>query len=71
MRSVRRFLWVVKDKKVDREDDVELSDVIGRELMESVKGKGLVVKHWLYQESILRQSSNRRIFDLLWVEFSD
>ncbi|KAH9676670.1 glycosyltransferase [Citrus sinensis] len=57
------------DKKVDREDDVELSDVIGHELMESVKGKGLVVKHWLDQESILRQSSNRRIFDLLWVEF--
>ncbi|KAH9740266.1 UDP-glucose:2-hydroxyflavanone C-glucosyltransferase [Citrus sinensis] len=57
------------DKKVDREDDLELSDVIGHELMDSVKGKGLVVKHWLDQESILRQSSNRRIFDLLWVEF--
>lgn len=71
MRSVRHFLWVVKDKKVDREDDLELSDVIGHELMESVKGKGLVVKHWLDQESILRQSSNRWIFDLLWVEFSD
>lgn len=54
MRSVHHFLWVMKDKKVDREDDVELSDVIGHELMESVKGKGLMVKHWLDQESILR-----------------
>lgn len=54
VRSGYCFLWVVKDKKVDREDDEELPDVIGHELMESVKGKGLVVKHWLDQASILR-----------------
>ncbi|KAK3199431.1 hypothetical protein Dsin_022846 [Dipteronia sinensis] len=53
MRSGYRFLWVVKDKKVDREDDKDLEDVIGNELTESVKERGLVVKHWLNQENIL------------------
>lgn len=53
MRSGYPFLWVVKDKKVDQEDDEELQDVIGHELVESVKGKGLVVKDWLDQELIL------------------
>ncbi|XP_044480129.1 UDP-glycosyltransferase 708G1-like [Mangifera indica] len=49
-----KFLWVVKDKKVDREDGEELVDVIGDELMESVKEKGVAVKHWVNQESILK-----------------
>ncbi|KAJ0100386.1 hypothetical protein Patl1_21827 [Pistacia atlantica] len=48
------FVWVVKDKKVDREDGKELVDVIGDELMERVKEKGMVVKHWVNQESILK-----------------
>ncbi|KAL5805650.1 hypothetical protein ACOSQ4_028383 [Xanthoceras sorbifolium] len=52
-----RFLWVVKDKKVDREDDKDLEDVIGNELMESVKERGLVVKHWLNQENILSHAA--------------
>ncbi|KAI9185073.1 hypothetical protein LWI28_003895 [Acer negundo] len=53
MRSGYRFLWVVKDKRVDREDDKDLEDVIGNELTESVKERGLVVKYWLNQENIL------------------
>lgn len=53
VKSGHRFLWVVKDKQVDREDDKRLEDIIGIELMESVKGRGLVVKHWLNQESVL------------------
>lgn len=53
VRSGSRFLWVVKDKKVDRQDDEELGHVIGHGFMERVEEKGLVVKHWLNQEDIL------------------
>nr|WMX18670.1 C-rhamnosyltransferase [Viola tricolor] len=47
------FLWVVKDKIVDKEDTALLEDVIGDELMEKVKSKGLVVKEWVDQGEIL------------------
>ncbi|KAF9683972.1 hypothetical protein SADUNF_Sadunf04G0069500 [Salix dunnii] len=56
VRSGRRFLWVMKDKKVDREEDNEgPEEVIGDELMERVKEKGLVVRDWLNQEDVLSQ----------------
>lgn len=48
-----RFLWVVKDKKVDVEDDRELAEVLGHNLMERLKGRGLVMKNWLNQEEVL------------------
>lgn len=54
VKSGCRFLWVVKDKKVDKEEDEELNDVVGTELMEKIKGKGLVVKQWVDQGEILR-----------------
>ncbi|KAJ6766563.1 GLYCOSYLTRANSFERASE [Salix purpurea] len=47
VRSGRRFVWVVKDKKVHTEDNEGLEEVIGDELMERVKEKGLVVRDWL------------------------
>ncbi|KAL5546710.1 hypothetical protein UlMin_006397 [Ulmus minor] len=53
VKSGKTFLWVVKEKKVDLEDEVELIDVIGNELMEKMKEKGLVVKNWLNQEEVL------------------
>ncbi|PON65982.1 UDP-glucuronosyl/UDP-glucosyltransferase [Parasponia andersonii] len=53
VRSGKRFLWVVKDKKVDQEDEVELVDLIGHGLMERVKERGMVVKNWLNQEEVL------------------
>lgn len=53
VRSGKRFLWVVKDKKVDLEDGADLVDLIGLGLMEKVKGSGLVVKNWLNQEKVL------------------
>ncbi|KAF4376745.1 UDP-glycosyltransferase 708G1 [Cannabis sativa] len=53
VKSGKRFLWVVKDKKVDRDDETELVDLIGEELMERVKEKGMVVKNWLNQEEVL------------------
>jgi hypothetical protein len=48
------FLWVVKDKKVDKEEEEGLDEVLGHELMEHMKGKGLVVKNWVDQGEILR-----------------
>ncbi|KAK9935065.1 hypothetical protein M0R45_022180 [Rubus argutus] len=43
-----RFLWVVKEKLVDREEQEG-----SLEIMEKTKGKGLVVKHWVDQGEIL------------------
>ncbi|XP_011004652.1 PREDICTED: UDP-glycosyltransferase 88A1-like [Populus euphratica] len=54
VRSGSRFVWVVKDKKVDREDNEGLEEVIGDELMERMKEKGLVVRNWVNQEDVLR-----------------
>ncbi|KAM1372827.1 hypothetical protein ACFX2I_023594 [Malus domestica] len=53
VRSGCRFLWAVKDKKVDIEDDEKLTEVLGEELLERVKKNGLAVKNWLNQEEIL------------------
>ncbi|KAG6708621.1 UDP-glycosyltransferase 708G1-like [Carya illinoinensis] len=52
-----RFLWVVKDKKVDKEEEEGLDEVVGLELMERMKAKGLVVKKWVDQPQILGHSS--------------
>ncbi|KAK7362417.1 hypothetical protein VNO77_04528 [Canavalia gladiata] len=53
VRSGCRFLWVVKDKVVDREEEVELDEVLGLELEERMREKGLVVKQWVDQSVIL------------------
>lgn len=52
-RSGCRFLWVVKEKKVDREDGGELGEVVGDGFMERVKERGLVVKNWVNQEEVM------------------
>lgn len=52
-RSGCMFLWVVKEKKVDREDEGELGEVMGDGFIERVKGKGLVVKNWVNQEEVI------------------
>ncbi|PQQ00273.1 UDP-glycosyltransferase 708D1-like [Prunus yedoensis var. nudiflora] len=54
VKSGFRFLWVVKEKLVDREEEEEEGNlVIGHELMEKLKGRGLVVKSWVEQGEIL------------------
>lgn len=53
-RSGCRFLWVVKSKVVDREEEVELGELLGDEYLKRVKERGLVVKGWVEQEEILR-----------------
>lgn len=48
-----RFLWVVKGKNVDKEDEESLKNVLGHELMEKIKDQGLVVKNWVDQDKVL------------------
>lgn len=58
MRSGCKFLWVVKDKIVDREEkEVGLEDVLGVELVEKMREKGLVIKEWVEQSEILGHRS--------------
>ncbi|KAJ4822512.1 hypothetical protein Tsubulata_046912 [Turnera subulata] len=53
MSSGSPFIWVVKDKKVDKDDGDSLDKILGDELVEKIKNKGLVVKEWVDQEQIL------------------
>ena len=71
IRSGCRFLWVVKDKKVDKEEEEGLEEVVGHELMESLKAKGLVVKSWVDQGEILGHKAVGGFVSHLWVELSD
>ncbi|XP_054809974.1 UDP-glycosyltransferase 708G1-like [Prosopis cineraria] len=52
-----KFLWVVKGKKVDKDEEDDLEEVLGAELMKRLKSKGLVVKEWVDQSEILSYSS--------------
>ncbi|KAK7252210.1 hypothetical protein RIF29_36007 [Crotalaria pallida] len=57
VRSGCRFLLVVKDRKYYKEEDKKeessLEEVLGDELVDSVRKKGLVMKEWVYQSGIL------------------
>ncbi|KAG2702460.1 hypothetical protein I3760_06G090700 [Carya illinoinensis] len=57
VKSGCRFLWVIKDKKVDKEEEEGLDEVVGHELMERMEAKGLVVKKWVDQPQILGHNS--------------
>ncbi|PIA62960.1 hypothetical protein AQUCO_00200760v1 [Aquilegia coerulea] len=48
-----RFLWILKDKKVDKEDVAEVEEVLGKGLVENLKDKGLVIKGWVDQGGVL------------------
>ena len=43
------FLWEVKLKMVDKEEEEGLEDVLGSELMGKVREKGVVVKEFVDQ----------------------
>lgn len=54
VKSGFKFLWVVKNKQVDKEEkEGDLEEVIGEELMEKIKENGFVVKNWVDQGKIL------------------
>ncbi|KAF7816794.1 UDP-glycosyltransferase 13-like [Senna tora] len=54
LKSKCRFLWVLKDKIVDKE---EIEEVVGFELMEKLKKKGMVVETWVDQMEVLGHGS--------------
>nr|7VAA_A Chain A, UDP-glycosyltransferase 13 [Mangifera indica]7VAA_B Chain B, UDP-glycosyltransferase 13 [Mangifera indica] len=53
IRSGCRFLWVVKCKKVDQEDEESLDELLGRDVLEKIKKYGFVIKNWVNQQEIL------------------
>ncbi|KAK9119042.1 hypothetical protein Scep_017135 [Stephania cephalantha] len=56
VRSGHKFLWVVKGKKVDREDEEAVGEVVGggQGIEEAVaEGRGVVVKEWVDQNWVL------------------
>ncbi|KAF7094914.1 hypothetical protein CFC21_097184 [Triticum aestivum] len=55
--SGHRFLWVVKSTVVDRDDEAELSELLGEGFLERVQGRGMVTKGWVEQEEVLKQES--------------
>uniref|UniRef100_A0A453RCV6 UDP-glycosyltransferase CGT n=1 Tax=Aegilops tauschii subsp. strangulata TaxID=200361 RepID=A0A453RCV6_AEGTS len=54
--SGHRFLWVVKSTVVDRDDEAELSELLGEGFLERVQGRGraLVTKAWVEQGEVLK-----------------
>ncbi|CAL0331432.1 unnamed protein product [Lupinus luteus] len=64
VRSGSKFLLVVKDKKYFKVDDKKeeggLEAVLGDELMDRVRDKGLVMKEWVYQSGILSHEAMGR-----------
>ncbi|KAJ7953881.1 Glycosyltransferase [Quillaja saponaria] len=52
MRSGCRFLWVVEDKPVDRDEEENLDEVAEHELMERMRKQGLVMNTWVNQEEV-------------------
>ncbi|XP_054785756.1 UDP-glycosyltransferase 708G1-like [Prosopis cineraria] len=57
LKSGCRFLWIVKDKSVDRDEEEEVEEIVGRELIAKLKKNGLVVKTWVDQRQILGHRS--------------
>ncbi|XP_074266654.1 UDP-glycosyltransferase 708G1-like [Silene latifolia] len=53
VKSEYKFLWVVKGKQVDREDEDELQDIVGHSIFSELKQRGLLVNKWIKQEQIL------------------
>lgn len=52
-----RFLWVVKGSKVDREDKEGLEEMVGRDVLENVNHRGIMIKTWMNQEQTLRHTA--------------
>ncbi|XP_039130853.1 UDP-glucose:2-hydroxyflavanone C-glucosyltransferase-like [Dioscorea cayenensis subsp. rotundata] len=59
VKSGAKFLWVIKMKKVDKEEEqVDLEQVLGEEMVERIKERGSMVVHgWVEQEEILKHGA--------------
>ncbi|KAJ3694734.1 hypothetical protein LUZ60_000111 [Juncus effusus] len=52
-----RFLWIVKTTVVDKEEEIELEDLLGEGFLKRVKDRGLAIKGWVEQEEILEHKA--------------
>ncbi|XWS23122.1 hypothetical protein CRYUN_Cryun29cG0094400 [Craigia yunnanensis] len=54
-----KFLWVVKTKIIDKEEDESLEEILGHDLMQRIKSSnnGLVVRERVSQWEILRHKA--------------
>lgn len=52
-----RFLWVIKTTTVDKEDEGEVSELLGEGFLERTRDRGLVVKGWVSQDAVLAHPS--------------
>ncbi|CAN0896473.1 UDP-glycosyltransferase 708G1 [Linum grandiflorum] len=52
-----QFIWVVKDRVVDQDNEERLEDVLGEEVMEEVGKRGVVVKEWVDQAEVIGHES--------------
>ncbi|XVF60623.1 hypothetical protein PTKIN_Ptkin08bG0063000 [Pterospermum kingtungense] len=52
-KSEYRFLWVLKTKKVDKDEKEDLEDLVGSSFLERTKNEGMVLKEWVNQQDIL------------------
>lgn len=48
-----RFLWVIKTTTVDKDENESLAHILEDGFLKRTKDKGLVLKEWVNQESIL------------------
>ncbi|XP_078441665.1 UDP-glycosyltransferase CGT-like [Wolffia australiana] len=52
------FLWVLKTKKVDKEEGEDgeraMNEFLGEDFLERMEGRGKVVKGWVNQQAVLR-----------------
>ncbi|XVE68234.1 hypothetical protein DITRI_Ditri09bG0052100 [Diplodiscus trichospermus] len=52
-KSEYRFLWVLKTKKVDKDDNEDLKDLLSCSFLERTRNKGMVLNEWVNQQDIL------------------
>ncbi|TYH75980.1 hypothetical protein ES332_D04G053700v1 [Gossypium tomentosum] len=52
-RSGYRFLWVLKTKKVDKDEKEDLGEILSSSFLERTKNRGMVIKEWVNQQDIL------------------
>ncbi|CAK8532325.1 unnamed protein product [Lathyrus sativus] len=52
-----KFIWVVKLKVVDKEEEENLEDVLGNDIMKKVNEKGIATNAWVNQMEILGHPS--------------
>ncbi|XP_073001534.1 UDP-glycosyltransferase CGT-like [Typha latifolia] len=56
-KSGHKFLWVVKSRAVDKEEEAGLEELLSHGFLDRIRGKGLVVNNWVDQDVVLSHGS--------------